>query len=117
FAAVIVPLTLLAYAPVWHGGFLWDDDGDITKPVLRSAAGLWRIWFVPGATQQYYPVVHSAFWLQFHVWGLNPLGYHLVNIGLHALSACLAAAILRRLGVPGGGVGARVFAGRPVAVE
>src|SRR3954463_1727513 len=74
FLAVIVPLTVLAYQPAWHGGFLWDDNGHITKQTLRSAAGLWRIWFEPGATQQYYPVVHSAFWLQFHAWGVNPTG-------------------------------------------
>jgi tetratricopeptide (TPR) repeat protein len=116
-AAVIVPLTLFAYQPAWNGGFIWDDDGHITKQTLRTAAGLLRIWFEPGATQQYYPVVHSAFWLQFHAWGLDPLGYHLVNIVLHAGSACLLGAILRRLTVRGWWLAAALFAIHPVQVE
>ena len=41
---------------------LWDDTGHVTKPELRSVDGLLQIWFVPGASQQYYPMLHTAFW-------------------------------------------------------
>ena len=117
FAAAIVPITLLAYLPAWHGGFVWDDDGHVTKEALRSVAGLWRIWFEPGATQQYYPVVHSAFWLQFRAWGLDTTGYHIVNILLHASSACLLAVLLRRIGARGAWLAGAIFALHPVQVE
>ncbi len=109
--------TLAAYQPAWHGGVLWDDDAHITRRDLRSVEGLWRIWFDLGATQQYYPVVHSAFWLQHKLWGDDTLGYHLVNIILHALSAFLLAVILRRLAVPGAFLAAFLFALHPVQVE
>jgi hypothetical protein len=115
--AAFAAATLLAYQPAWHGDFLWDDNGHLTKPVLRSLGGLWRIWFVPGATQQFYPVVHSAFWLQFHLWGLAPTGYHLVNVLLHACNAALLTAILRRLKVPGAVLAGAIFALHPVQVE
>jgi tetratricopeptide (TPR) repeat protein len=117
FAALVIPITVLAYQPVWHGGYLWDDDGHITKAALRQVAGIWRIWFEPGATQQYYPVVHTAFWVQYHLWGLETTGYHLVNILLHAGSACLLAAILRRLRVPGAWLAGALFALHPIQVE
>jgi tetratricopeptide (TPR) repeat protein len=117
FAAVLVPITLLAYQPAWQGAFLWDDDGHVTKAALRQLAGIWRIWFEPGATQQYYPVVHTAFWVQYHLWGLDTTGYHIVNILLHAGSACLLAAILRRLKVPGAWLAAAIFAIHPIQVE
>jgi tetratricopeptide (TPR) repeat protein len=96
---------------------VWDDEAHVTKQTLRSAAGLVKIWFEPGATQQYYPVVHSAFWLQFQAWGVNPSGYHVVNILLHAASACLLGVILRRLAIPGWWLGAAIFALHPVQVE
>ena len=35
----------------------------------RGVDGLWRIWTTIGATQQYYPLTHTAFWLQWHLWG------------------------------------------------
>jgi protein O-mannosyl-transferase len=109
--------TLLAYYPAWQGGMLWDDDAHITRADLRPASGLWHIWFDLGATQQYYPLVHSAFWLQYRLWGGGTLGYHLISIILHALSAFLVALVLRRLAVPGALLAAVIFALHPVHVE
>src|SRR5690606_22720695 len=91
----------LAYYPAWFGGMVWDDDRHVTAAALREMEGLRRIWFELGATQQYYPLVHSAFWLQDRLWGDELLGYHLVNIGLHAIAAGLVWRTLARLAVPG----------------
>ena len=110
-------VTFAAYYPAWYGTMLWDDNLHITPPLLRSLAGLQRIWFSMGATPQYYPVAHSVFWLQYQLWGDNPLGYHLVNITLHATSAFLLAVVLRRLKVRGAVLAAVVFALHPVHVE
>jgi hypothetical protein len=71
---VLVLATLAAYQPVWHVGMLWDDEAHITQPSLQSVEGLRRIWFNPGASQQYYPLVHTAFWLQHRLWGTDTLG-------------------------------------------
>jgi len=109
--------TLAAYHPAWHGGVLWDDDDHLTPARLQSADGLRQIWFDLSATQQYYPVVHSVFWVQHKLWGDDTLGYHLVNIVLHVLSAFLLALILRRLAVPGAILAAAIFALHPVQVE
>ncbi|HMD61945.1 MAG TPA: tetratricopeptide repeat protein, partial [Opitutaceae bacterium] len=118
--------TLAAYLPVLKGGMLWDDDAHITAPALQGAAGLWRIWFRIGTTQQYYPLLHSAFWLEHRLWGGSLIGYHLVNVLLHATAACLFALALLRLrpegrdpGVPiwSAWLAAAVFALHPVCVE
>ena len=89
-AAVLVAVGV-AYGPAWNGGLLWDDAAHLTRPELRSWRGLWRIWFEPGATQQHYPLVHSAFWVQHRLWGDNPSGYHLVNLGLHSGAAAMVS--------------------------
>jgi protein O-mannosyl-transferase len=114
---VLLAVTLVAYHPVWHGGMLWDDDGHITAPDLRSTHGLWRIWSDPSATQQYYPLTHTAFWLQYKLWDGGTYGYHLVNICLHVLAAFLFAWVLRELHVPGAILAAVIFALHPVQVE
>jgi hypothetical protein len=110
----LLAVTAVAYYPAWHGTMLWDDDFHITPAVLRPLGGLAAIWFHIGATPQYYPVVHTAFWLQYHAWGLNPLGYHAVNIILHATSAFLLGLVLRRLQIPGAALAAVVFALRVI---
>ena len=125
-AAALCGVTLLAYLPCIRGGLLWDDAAHITGPALRTWSGLWKIWFQVGATQQYYPVLHSAFWLEHRLWGDAVVGYHLVNIGLHATAACLFALVLRRIRPETAGpdrrpgiewLAAAVFALHPVCVE
>jgi tetratricopeptide (TPR) repeat protein len=115
--AAIFGCTLLAYWPAVHAAFIWNDSDYVTAPPLRSLHGLWRIWFEVGATQQYYPLLHSAFWVQHQLWGDAPAGYHLVNIFLHATAACLFAVVLQRLAVPGAWLAGVVFALHPVCVE
>ncbi len=117
FFAVVLVLLLLAYGPALSGAFLWDDAGHVTRADLRSFAGLGRIWFEVGATQQYYPVLHSAFWLEHRLWGDATPGYHLLNLALHALAATQFLVVLRRLAVPGAMLAALLFAFHPVCVE
>ncbi len=114
---LLLTAALLAYWPAWFGQPVWDDDAHLTRPGLRSLAGLARIWTEAGATQQYYPLAFSAFWLQHKLWGDATLGYHLVNILLHGVSALLFLRILRRLEVPGAFLAAAIFALHPVHVE
>ena len=115
--AAIYLATLLAYLPALGGGFIWDDSGHVTRADLTSVTGLFRIWFEIGATQQYYPLLHSAFWLEHLAWGDSPLGYHLLNVLLHATAAGLFGGLLRRLAVPGAWLAALLFALHPVCVE
>src|SRR5271170_3332479 len=109
--------TFAAYFPALRGGLLWDDSSHLTKPGLQSFHGLWRIWLELGATQQYYPLLHSAFWLEHRLWGNAVTGYHLTNLALHALSACLVVMIMKRLTLPGAWFAGFVFALHPVHVE
>lgn len=115
--ALLVVATCIAYTPALHGGFLWDDAAHVTRPELRSVDGLRRIWFDLGATQQYYPLVHSAFWVEHRLWGDAPFGYHLVNVLLHAAVAALAYFVLRKLRIPGAALATAIFSLHPVHVE
>ena len=96
---------------------LWDDDAHLTKPELQSLSGLGRIWTDPGATQQYYPLLHSAFWIEHTLFGDAMLGYHVTNVLLHATAAILAVAVLMRLGLPGASLAGILFTVHPVCVE
>jgi hypothetical protein len=97
----IFAASLAAYWPALRGGLVWDDNAaHVTAPALQSLHGLWRIWFSLGATQQYYPLLHTAFWIEHRLWGDAVLGYHLANLTQHALAACFVVLIVRRLALP-----------------
>ncbi len=119
--APLLVLTLVAFVRVLGADFLrWDDQYYVTaNPLLRDGAGLFKIWDPSArATQQYYPLTFSSFWLEYRLWGLDARAYHATNLCLHLINAGLAFALLRGLGVslPGAALGAGIFALHPVQV-
>ena len=114
---LLVAAVFAAYWPALSGGLVWDDDAHITVAALQGWDGLRRIWFEPGVTQQYYPVLHSAFWLEHRLWGDLTAGYHALNALLHAISACLVVVMCQRLQIRGAWIGGLLFALHPVNVE
>lgn len=117
-AFILLTATVFAYLPALKAGFIWDDDDYVThNPVLRSFDGLGRIWLEPESLPQYYPLVHTTYWIEYRLWKLDPFGYHLVNVLLHGLGAVLLFMILRRLNVPLPFLAAAIFALHPVQAE
>lgn len=117
-ALFLVAVTLAAFGPAWHGGFVWDDNIYITdNPLLTDPHGLRKIWFSLEAPSQYFPLTYTSFYIERALWHLNPAGYHVVNILLQGLAAVLAWRVLVRLGVPGAWLAAAIFAIHPVQVE
>lgn len=127
--SILVPVLLLvacfaAYLPAIRGDFIWDDDYYVVNNVgLRDNAGLQKLWI--GLLQdpqaypapQFYPMTHTSLWIDYRIWGLNPVGYHITNVLLHVLCAWTLWVILRKLAVPGATLAVFIFALHPVHVE
>src|SRR5882724_606859 len=117
YPLVLVALIAVSYAPVFRAGFVWDDDENILEsPNLHDWAGLVRIWTDPRASQQYYPLTHTSFWLQVQTTGLSPWPFHALNVALHATGAVLLLFVLRRLALAGAELAATLFALHPLNV-
>ena len=112
--ALIILLTVVAYIPAMRGGFVWDDVLLITdNPLVRANDGLYRIWFTT-EPMDYNPLTWSLWWVGWHLWGNSAVGYHAVNVLLHAANSVLVWIILRWLKVPGALLAGLVFALHPV---
>lgn len=109
-ATLLILGILVAYLPVYRGVFVWDDLLVVKQnPIVTGDAGLCSVWF-----QGDFPLTTVVFWLQWQLWGDNPLGYHIVNVLLHALSSLLVWRLLLRLKVSGAWLGAAIYGLHPV---
>ncbi len=119
--AMLCLLVAVSYFPALAGGFVWDDWALTKSTPLHTWSGLAQVWFAPRALlpyeAHYWPLLYTLFWLEHKLWGLTPLGYHLVNLLLHTGVVLLLWRLLWRLGVPGAWFAAAVFAVHPLHVE
>jgi protein O-mannosyl-transferase len=116
-ALLLAGLAVIAYFPALQGGFVFDDDTLLTKnPLIRAPDGLYRFWFTSDPVD-YWPMTMTSFWLEWQLWGMDAMGYHVTNLLLHIGSALVVWAILKRLRVPGAYWAALLFAVHPVNVE
>ena len=116
----LLALVAVAYFPALSGGFVWDDVIFAEEPVIHRWSGLWNIWFSPADIKNeghYWPLVYTSFWLEHKLWGLAPLGYHLVNVLLHLVNVVLVWRLARRLSLAGAWAIAALFAVHPLHVE
>ena len=116
WGAVLVLAVFLAYTPMFWAGYIWDDVRVVaTNPVIVGPLGLKEIWTTQAA--DICPLTLTTFWAGYHLWGLDPLPFHLLNVALHAASAVLLWQVLRLLRIPGAWLGAAMWALHPVEVE
>jgi len=115
--SLLIILCLGVYASSCKNGFIWDDDDYVyNNSYIQNAEGLKYIW-LSRKTPQYYPIIFTMFWLEHKLWGLNPFGYHVVNLIFHIINALLLFLILQKL-CPGFAFPvALLFAIHPIQVE
>ena len=98
------------FLPALRGEFLnWDDSVNfVANPHYRGLAWPQIKWML-GATLMghYIPVTWFSFGLNYTLGGMNPWGYHLGNLLVHATNATLVYLIARRLLAAAHGDGAQ----------
>ncbi len=78
---------LVAYANIYGNAFLWDDlDFIVRNYEIRSLSPLGKF-FHSASTIPQRPVMNLSFAVDYRLWGLNPAGYHLTQVLLHALNS------------------------------
>jgi len=89
---VILIVTFIAFYPSLRNGFVnWDDNGYVTQNrFIRSFSfGNIKQIFSSFFVSHYQPVTILSYLFEYHFFKLNPFGYHLTNLILHALNCLL----------------------------
>lgn len=121
-SSVLVLLGIMVFWPSLEFDFVnWDDPAYLEHNDLIKA---WSWNNLKGiatevVTRNYAPLTIFSFLLEHTLWGLNPAGYHLTNIVLHAINAVLVFLLVRRLtgSVFVGWITAALFLVHPVQIE
>lgn len=105
---------LFSFGRALQAPFHFDDHALAVDRAITSPSGGLDVWR-PTQTR---PLTYFTFWLNYRLGGLNPAGYHAVNLGLHLVSSFLVLLCLRRL-ISGQAawIAAFVFAIHPVQTE
>src|SRR5438552_7585829 len=132
---LIALVTVVPFLPTLDNQFVnWDDDDNLVEnPQYRGLGWTHLRWmWTTSHIGHYAPLTWMTFGLDYLLWGMNPVGYHLTNLLLHAANAAVFYLVARRilgLALPGpaqrGNVGlaasaafaALLFAIHPLRVE
>lgn len=129
-AILAAAIAILTMAPSIRGEFVYDDNKEIVQNhLIQDPRFLWTgltsdVWAFHGAREKSWsnywrPMVVLTKSACFHAFGLNPSGWHIVCIALHALASALGFFVARRIGFSmlAAGAAACLFAAHPAHVE
>src|SRR5438876_5608423 len=96
---LIALVTFAAFLPTLNNQFVgWDDQINfLENPHYRGLAWTHLRWMWTTHMGHYIPLTWMTLGLDYLLWGMNPLGYHLTNLLLHAANAVGFFFIARRL--------------------
>jgi hypothetical protein len=125
-------MTFVPFLPTLFNGFISSyDDGQnfLSNVYLRGLGPIHQRWaWTTTLSGAYQPLAWMLFEVEYSIWGLEPLGYHLISIFIHCPNVTaiffLAIAILTRVSagsqewnVASAALATAVFAVHPLRVE
>ena len=100
YPLTVVIATSVSFLPVLSNGFVeWDDlESLIENPYYRGLGWDQVRWmFTTFLMGPYQPLSWLTFGLDYWLWGMNPVGYHLTNLIIHTANAVFFYFISRQL--------------------
>jgi 4-amino-4-deoxy-L-arabinose transferase-like glycosyltransferase len=103
---VLLVVSLAVYFNALFGGFVCDDKAQVVdNPWIRDigniptifSKGVWLFQPSQITSNFYRPLMHVVYMINYHVFGLKPWGFHLVNILFHAANSVMVFIIAARL--------------------
>jgi len=101
YLGFLLILVFWTFYPCLNSEFLnWDDEENVVfcLRIRHPGPGLIPWSFTNFTVGDFKPLVWPTYALEYAVWGLNPRGFHLGNLLLHALNSCLVFLLILKLG-------------------
>src|SRR3989339_482484 len=96
--AIILIVSFCVYANTIPNEFVYDDENQgLDNPWIKDVRNIPEIFFsnvwafIPElhVSNYYRPLMHLIYMAEYHIFGLKPWGWHLVNIIFHAINGIM----------------------------
>src|SRR5881296_2367970 len=96
---LVALVTFAAFLPALQNQFVnFDDDKNfLDNPQYRGLAWTHLRWMWTTHQGHYIPLTWMTLGLDYLLWGMNPVGYHLMSLLLHAANAVVFFFVVRRI--------------------
>ena len=102
----VIVVFIICYHNIIQAPFLWDDEVMVTgNHFIKENLSVSKI-FTHGAfgetlanSRFYRPLQILSYALDYQIWGLNSLGFHLTNILIHILTCAILLLLLKSLSI------------------
>jgi protein O-mannosyl-transferase len=97
---VLAGITALAYLPILANGFVdWDDTRNLLEnPHYRGLGWTQLRWMATQSHNGHFvPLAWFTLALDYVLWGMNPFGYHLTSLVIHAATTGILYVVAREL--------------------
>lgn len=97
---LIIIVTIVLYYPVFNAGYVWDDNLLFVEKVkLVNEPLSWRILTEPVLpdTTYFRPLIFLTMYIEFHLFGQNPISSHIINLLILIFNTYLVSAITYKI--------------------
>jgi len=103
---LVAGVAIVVYLNTLSADFVWDDRFQIVQnPAIKDlrfvprffTTGVWTLISPTHPTNYYRPMMFVSFLITYHLFGLDPVGFHLMNVAINALVALMVYALTFRL--------------------
>jgi len=105
YSIIIILVSFAVYSNTLYNGFVFDDIPNVLEnrwikdiQYIQDIFSTHLAGFNKGYPTSYYrPVIHLIYMFNYHIFGLAPWGFHLINILLHAAVSVVVFLIASRI--------------------
>ena len=99
---ILFVITIIVFCNTLGNAFVYDDSATIVNNTfIKNWKNFHSVfsfnYFILSGELSYRPVVTLTYFIDYSLWCLNPLGFHLTNILLHTLTTILFYIFLKRI--------------------
>lgn len=97
---LIIIVTIILYYPIFNAGYVWDDNLLFVEKVkLVNEPLSWRILTEPVLpdTTYFRPLIFLTMYIEFHLFGQNPISSHIINLLILIFNTYLVSAITYKI--------------------